>query len=122
MRIEPPKAQLQTGDWGTASRCYYCEEPMTVISKSRVPLRLTATSHTLECRNDRCKYFVQLRGGDRWRRVVEVNADGTIPVRMAYQKELTMPNLTPEQQQELDEAQQWLYTRTIKKDEIHRGE
>jgi hypothetical protein len=41
---------------------------------------------------------------------------------MAYQKELTMPNLTPEQQQELDEAQQWLYTRTIKKDEIHRGE
>jgi hypothetical protein len=83
-------------------------------------MKLTATLKFLECRNDRCKYYINSskdpRNRSRWNRWVQINADGTIPVRQGGESEFSIRNLTQEQQSALDDNMREFYERTIKKD------
>lgn len=94
-----------TASWDEASRCYYCQQEMKEISKRRAPTRLTATVYTLQCMNDDCPYHqrdtaraVHETGdenevGDRWRKVVEKLADGTVPIRPAGRRGKELPRM-----------------------------
>jgi hypothetical protein len=91
---------------------------MTKVREMRPPMRLTAMLYVYECRNDRCKYYVELN--DRWSRGVQVNADGTIPVMQPGPKQFDARVLTSEQQSAVDEQAQAFYDATIAKEEIIR--
>jgi len=75
-----------TATWEEASKCYYCDREMQTTAKRRPQFNLTATVHVLICMYEDCPYFVRTArandgDGDRWTKIVERLADGTIPIR-----------------------------------------
>ena len=69
-----------TASWDEASKCYYCKREMKEVGKRRPRFNLTATVHNLQCEYNDCPYFART-DGDRWTKIVETLADGTIPIR-----------------------------------------
>jgi len=69
-----------TATWEEASKCYYCDREMQKAGQRRPQFNLTATVHNLVCMYDDCPYFART-DGDRWAKIVEQLADGTIPIR-----------------------------------------
>lgn len=80
-----------TASWEEASACYYCQQQMRDVQQKRSTMNLTAKVHYLVCYNDDCLYYRKTKNaarqddptadGDRWLRIVEKMADGTIPIR-----------------------------------------
>lgn len=80
-----------TASWEEASACYYCQQQMREVGTRRAPRNITAKIHVLQCMNDDCPYYRKTMNaarqddptadGDRWNRLVERMADGTIPIR-----------------------------------------
>jgi len=92
-----------TASWDEASRCFYCHQQMQEIGKRRPPMNLTAMVYTLQCQNDDCIYYRRTKiaaqrddhnaDGDRWVRIVEKLADGTVPIRPAGQRGKELPRM-----------------------------
>lgn len=115
LRLRSERPARPTVDWETASRCPRCEVQMTAIEQKRSPFNLTATIHILECRNDRCVW-----GRERMRKMVEIMADGTIPVMLPGPKTYDVPLLTKEQQAKIDEYFEQVRLSTLRKDELRK--
>lgn len=92
-----------TVDWETASRCPICGEPGREVKVIQIPYRLGARGHILMCDNiERCRW-----GEEKLRWIVQVNANGTIPVRQAGEKQY--PKLPPiNEEQFMDNLNQQL--------------
>jgi hypothetical protein len=101
---------MATATWEQASRCPGCGEQGSEILSS--PTRGGGQIKTLVCMNERCKYWepaymVGQKGkGFRW--IVQVDVDGTIPVRDAKgPKQFELPGWAKKQAtRDIDEAEQ----------------
>lgn len=117
LRLRSQSPARPTVDWETASRCPRCNEPMATVHSFRPALNLSATLYVLECRNaNRCPW-----GEVRGRKIVEVMADGTIPVMLPGPKTYNAEHLSPEQQSKIDEFFNQQYRQTLDKKEVWRN-
>jgi hypothetical protein len=96
----------QTATWEEASKCFHCQREMREIGQPKTPPRnLSAKVHTLQCMYDDCPYYMRTKAhivhdtgdpnaeGDRWNRLVEKLADGTIPIRPQGLRGKELPRL-----------------------------
>lgn len=115
-RLRTKSPARPTVSWQEASRCPICDSQMAVINTQRPALNLSATVYTLECRNvNRCRW-----AEEKARKIVEVLADGTIPVMLPGPKAFDAQKLTPEQQANLDEFFRTQYQQTLDKSEVRK--
>lgn len=66
-----------------AKRCPKCEQPGELVATNPHPNRRGAKVETFECMNVLC-----LRTSERW--IVQINDDGTIPVRQKGPKDFAI--------------------------------
>lgn len=78
---------MSTASWEEASRCYKCGEPGHEIGKTSHPSRRGSVIHTLRCDNERCRDYDEQLLSLRWSWIIQVDEDGTIPVREPGVKE-----------------------------------
>jgi hypothetical protein len=105
-----------TVDWETASRCPICGTQMAVKNQRRPALNITSTVYELECRNiNRCRW-----AEEKATKIVQILADGTIPVMLPGPKVYDAEHLTAEQQANLDEFFRTQYQITVDKREVRK--
>lgn len=67
--------------WNEASKCFKCGESGIEVGSHTGPMK-GSTVKTLRCDNERCRGYDDMPQF-RWSWIVQVNQDGTIPVREA---------------------------------------
>jgi hypothetical protein len=79
---------MATVSYEDACKCPKCENPMVEISSTPAPTERGAQIKTLECQTELCRWYGE-------RKLVQINKDGTVPVREASKE---FKPYTPSQQ------------------------